>query len=56
MNGAPGLIYSIALFQYDLSKTTFLWEMQNSMERPQAIKANDALRRKLINCLKDIRA
>jgi len=56
MHGSPGLIYSIALFQYDLSKTTFLWEMQNSMERSQATKANDTLRRKLINCLKDIRA
>lgn len=48
MNGVPGLIYAIALFQYDLSKNSFLWEMQNSMEKPQAIKANDALRCKLI--------
>lgn len=48
MNGVPGLIYAVALFQYDLSKNIFLWEMQNSMEKPQAIKANDALRCKLI--------
>ncbi|AWW45638.1 hypothetical protein DPM18_01695 [Polynucleobacter paneuropaeus] len=49
VNGAPGLIYAIALFQYDLSKNIFLWEMQNSMERPQAIQANDSLRWKMIN-------
>ena len=53
MNGIPGLIYAIALFQYDISKNTFLWEMQNSMEKPQAIKANDALRCKLIAQSKD---
>jgi hypothetical protein len=49
VNGVPGLIYAIALFQYDLSKNTFLWEMQNSLERPQAIIANDVLRRNLIS-------
>ena len=49
MNGLPGLIYAIALFQYDLSKNTFLWEMQNSMATPQAIKSNDDLRRTLIS-------
>ncbi|BEI38353.1 hypothetical protein PHIN8_02970 [Polynucleobacter sp. HIN8] len=48
MNGVPGLIYSIALFQYNLSKNIFLWEMQNSMERPEIIKANNALRSRLI--------
>lgn len=53
MNGVPGLIYAIALFQYDLSKNTFLWEMQNSIDRPQAIKANDDLRRRLINHCKN---
>jgi glycosyltransferase involved in cell wall biosynthesis len=48
MNGSPGLIYALALFQYDLSKNAFLWEMQNSMEKPQAVMANDILRKNLI--------
>jgi glycosyltransferase involved in cell wall biosynthesis len=54
MNGVPGLIYAIALFQYDLSKNAFLWEMQNSMKRPQATRANDILRCELINRSKGI--
>lgn len=48
LKGLPGLVYATALFQYDISKNTFLWEMQNSLERSQAIEANNALRYELL--------